>query len=71
LAKAYSALRALLPTAQRAALLYSQREWIAPRDGGCQGKREPNGDGRAPAANHRDLTHLGGQPKTSLALSLR
>ena len=50
LAKAYSALRALLPTAQRAALLYSQREWIAQRDGGCQGKRQPNGDGRAPAA---------------------
>jgi len=35
MAKAYSALRALLPTAQRAALLDSQREWIAQRDGAC------------------------------------
>ena len=38
MAKAYSGLRALLPTAQRAALLDSQREWIAQRDGACQDK---------------------------------
>ena len=38
MAKAYSALRALLPTAQHAALLDSQREWIAQRDGACQGE---------------------------------
>jgi hypothetical protein len=35
---AYSALRALLPTAQHAGLLDSQREWIAQRDGACQDK---------------------------------
>jgi uncharacterized protein YecT (DUF1311 family) len=38
MAKAYSALRALLPTAQHAGLLDSQREWIAERDGACQDK---------------------------------
>lgn len=38
MAKAYSALRALLPKAQRAALLDSQREWIGQRDGACQDK---------------------------------
>src|SRR6516225_8073809 len=36
MAKAYSALRALSPTAQHAALLDSQREWIAQCDGACQ-----------------------------------
>jgi uncharacterized protein YecT (DUF1311 family) len=36
MAKAYSALRALLPAAQHAALLENQREWIAQRDGVCQ-----------------------------------
>jgi uncharacterized protein YecT (DUF1311 family) len=38
MAKAYSALRALLPTGQHAGLLDSQREWIAQRDGACQDK---------------------------------
>jgi uncharacterized protein YecT (DUF1311 family) len=38
MAKAYSALRAVLPTAQHAGLLDSQREWIAQRDGACQDK---------------------------------
>jgi uncharacterized protein YecT (DUF1311 family) len=38
MAKAYSMLRDLLPAAQHAALLDSQREWIAQRDGACQDK---------------------------------
>jgi uncharacterized protein YecT (DUF1311 family) len=36
MAKAYSALRTLLPASQYAALLENQREWIAQRDGVCQ-----------------------------------